>query len=104
MLKDAPNVLPRQSSALSNKHFFASQNEKPGALGKACHTTLGDGRVIQSSFRKVYQCPQWHESVVGAILKVTQIATAGFKSEGPHWSELDECDALASEPERGQRQ
>ena len=34
---------------------------------------------------------------MGAILKVTQIATAGFKSEGPHWSELDECDALASE-------
>ena len=34
---------------------------------------------------------------VGTTLKVTQIATAGFKNEGPYWSELDECDAFATE-------
>ena len=31
---------------------------------------------------------------VGTTLKVTQKAAAGFRNEGPHWSELDECDAL----------
>ena len=67
------------------------------ALGKACHTTLGDGRVIQSSFRKVYQCPPSKDNFVGTTQKVMQIATAGFKNEGLHWSELDECDILASE-------
>ena len=67
------------------------------ALAKAWHTTLSDGRVIQSSFRMVYQCPQCKEICVGTTLKVTKMATAGFKNEGPHWSELDECDVFPKE-------